>query len=329
MTAPTLVMGASGFVGSHVTRKLVDRGDDVRVMIRPTSSTSAFDDLDVEVVHGDLFDHDALRAAIDGCDVVQYCVVDARMWLRDASVLFRTNVEGLRNVLDAAVDVGVGKFVFTSTVGTMARRDDGVPVTEDEPHNWTGGGPYIESRIQAEELVLDYARTRGLQAVAICPSTTYGPRDWAPTPHGSLVRRVATKGVPVYLDQSLEVVGIEDVARAMLLAAERGRDGERYIISDRMMTSREIHTIAAEAVGVKPPHIKISARTLRGVARVNDALAAVLRRDLPMASVGMKIAERMSPLDHRKAERELGWTPEPTEKAIASAARWFREQCSA
>lgn len=322
---PVLVMGASGFVGSHVTRQLVDAGHRVRVMVRPTSSTVAFDDLDVDVVHGDLFDDEALRRAIDGCATVHYCVVDARMWLRDPARLFRTNVDGLRNVLDATLDVGVGKFVFTSTIGTMARRDDGVPVTEDEPHNWTGGGAYIESRLQAENAVLDYARTKGLPAVAVCPSTTYGPRDHAPTPHGSMIQRVATKGVPVYFEQSLEVVGIEDVARAMLLAAERGGVGERYIISDRMMTSREIHTIAADAAGTKPPHIKISARTLRRAARVNDALAAVLRRDLKMAYVGMKIAELMSPLDHSKAERELGWTPEPAEQAIARAAHWFRD----
>lgn len=295
-------------------------------MVRAQSSTEAFADLGVEITHGDLFDIDSLRRALEGCGTVHYCIVDARMWLRDASRLYRTNVDGLRNVLDACLDVGVDKFVFTSTVGTMARRDDGVPVTEAEPHNWTGGGAYIECRVAAENLVLDYARNRGLPAVAVCPSTTYGPFDFGPTPHGSMIQRVALRGVPLYLDQSLEVVGIEDVARAMLLAAERGRDGERYIISDRMMTSREIHTIAAEAAGTRPPRFKISARALRGGARVNDIIAALVRRDLPMAYVGMKIAELMSPLDHSKAERELGWTPTPTEDSIAAAALWFREQ---
>lgn len=142
-------------------------------MLRKTSSTKAIDDLDVERHYGDVFDDDALRAAMSGCDVVYYCVVDARMWLRDPAPLFRTNVEGLRHVLDAAVEANLTKFVFTSTTGTLAVSDSR-PVTEDDPHNWTGGGPYIEARVQAEDLVLRYARDKGLPAVAMCISTTYG-----------------------------------------------------------------------------------------------------------------------------------------------------------
>lgn len=193
-------------------------------MLRKTSSTKAIDDLDVERHYGDVFDDDALRAAMSGCDVVYYCVVDARMWLRDPAPLFRTNVEGLRHVLDAAVEANLTKFVFTSTTGTLAVSDSR-PVTEDDPHNWTGGGPYIEARVQAEDLVLRYARDKGLPAVAMCISTTYGPGDWQPTPHGSLIAQVAAGRFPFYLDFSSEVVGIEDAARAMLLAAQHGRPG--------------------------------------------------------------------------------------------------------
>src|SRR5438046_2711226 len=137
-----LVIGASGFLGSHVTRRLVSAGHDVRVMLRKTSSTKAIDDLDVERLYGDVFDDEALRAAMTDCDVVYYCVVDARMWLRDPAPLFRTNVEGLRHVLDAAVDADLKKFVFTSTTGTLAINDTR-PVTEDDPHNWTEGVAYI------------------------------------------------------------------------------------------------------------------------------------------------------------------------------------------
>lgn len=321
-----LVMGASGFLGSHVTRQLVGAGHDVRVMLRRTSSTAAIDDLEVERTYGDLFDHDALRAAISGCDTLYYCVVDARMWLRDPTPLYRTNVDGLRNVLDATVDVGVGRFVFTSTIGTMATSADGSPVDESRPHDWDDGGDYLASRVEAENLVLSYAHDRDLPAVAVCPSTTYGPRDHQPTPHGSMVQRVALGRMPVHLDLSLEVVGIEDAARAMLLAAERGRVGERYIVSDHMMSNREISTVAAEAVGVRPPRIGVPLPVLRAGARLNDAAARVLRRDLPFAYAGIRMAEVMPPLDHSRAERELGWTPEPVEEAIARAARWFRDQ---
>lgn len=310
-----------------MTRQLVAGGADVRVMVRKTSSTKGIDDLGVERHYGDIFDDDALRAAMSGCDVVYYCVVDARMWLRDPAPLFRTNVEGLRHVLDAAVEASLRKFVFTSTTGTLAI-SDGTPVTEDDPHNWTGGGPYIEARVQAEDLVLQYARDKGLPAVALCISTTYGPGDWQPTPHGSLIAQVAAGRFPFYLDFSSEVVGIEDAARAMLLAAERGRVGERYIISDRYLSTREVHEIAAAAVGRRGPRIKIPLPVLYAGAHANDLAARLLRRDLPFAVAGVRMAQLMSPLDHSKAERELGWHPRPVEESIRKAARFFVEQAA-
>lgn len=320
-----LVIGASGFLGSHVTRQLAAAGHDVRVMLRHTSSTKAIDDLDVELCYGDVLDASALADAMVGCDVVYYCVVDARMWLRDPARLFRTNVEGLRHVLDAAVGADLSKFVYTSTTGTLAINRDRA-VTEDDPHNWTDGGPYIQARIAGENLVLTYARERGLPAVAMCISTTYGPRDWQPTPHGGLLANVAAGRFPFYFGYSAEVVGIEDAARAMLLAAELGRPGERYIVSDRYMSSREVHEIAAEAVGVRPPRIPLPLGLLYSGARVNDVAARLMRRDLVFAHVGIRMADLMSELDHSKAERELGWAPRPAAESIRSAARWFVEQ---
>jgi nucleoside-diphosphate-sugar epimerase len=317
-----LVLGASGFVGSHVTRQLVQRGEDVRVMLRTTSSTRALEGLDVERCYGDVFDHAALRGAMGGCDVVYHCVVDARSWLRDPAPLFQTNVEGLRNVLDAAMHTDLRRFVFTSTVGTLAR-DDHRPVTEDDPDNWHGGGAYIESRRTAEKLVMQYAHEKGLPAVALCISTTYGPGDWQPTPHGGLLARVAAGRFPFYMGFSSEVVGIEDAARAMLLAADRGHVGERYIISDRYMSMREVHEIAARATGVKPPRIGVPIRLLFAVAHVSDLAARVLRRDLKLSVESLRTAELMTPLDHSKAERELGWSPEPVEDSIRRAATFF------
>jgi dihydroflavonol-4-reductase len=317
-----LVIGASGFLGSHVARQLVTGGQDVRVMLRRTSSTKGIEDLDVERVYGDIFDDAALENAMSDCDVVYYCVVDARMWLRDAAPLFRTNVDGLRHVLDVAVKANLRKFVFTSTTGTLAISGSR-PVTEADAHNWDQGGAYIESRVAAENLVLAYAREHGLPAVAMCISTTYGAGDWAPTPHGSIIAAVAAGRFPVYFDYSAEVVGIEDAARAMLAAAERGRNGERYIVSDRYLSVRDINGIAAAAVGRKPPRIAIPLRVLKVAARVNDLAARLLDRDLPLAYAGISMAELMSPLDHSKAERELGWTPEPVEESIRKAARFF------
>lgn len=300
-----LVIGASGFLGSHVTRQLVAAGEDVRVMVRHTSSTAGIDDLDVERCYGDVFDDAALRAAMAGCDVVYYCVVDARMWLRDPAPLFRTNVEGLRHVLDAALGADLKRFVYTSTTGSLAI-SDGKPVTEEDPHNWDQGGAYIEARVAGEDLLLSYARDKGLPGVAMCISTTYGPGDWAPTPHGALLALVAKGRFPFYFDYSSEVVGIEDAARAMLLAAEHARDGERYIVSDRYMSIRELHEIAATAVGRRSPRIGIPMSVLRAAARVNDAAAWLLGRDLPFAYAGIRMAELMSPLDPHQGHPRTG-----------------------
>lgn len=319
------MIGASGFLGSHVTRQLVASGADVRVMLRRSSSTIGIDDLDVERCYGDVFGDDGLRMAMRGCDVVYYCVVDARMWLRDPEPLFRTNVEGLRHVLDAALEANLKRFVFTSTIGALAINANRL-VTEDDPHNWDEGGAYIEARVAAEKLLMSYAHDKGLPAVAMCIANTYGPRDWAPTPHGSMIAAVATGRMPFYFCYSTEVVGIEDAARAMLLAAEHGRNGERYIISDRFMSGRELHQIASTAVGRRPPRIGIPMPLLRAGARANDLLARLLRRDFPFAYVGMRMVELMSPLDHSKAARELGWTPEPVEDSIRRAAVFFASQ---
>ena len=186
-----LVMGASGNVGACVTRQLVERGDDVRVLLRRSSSTKGIDGLDVERRYGDIFDTDAVAAAMADRDVVFYCVVDTRAHLADPTPLFSTNVEGLRNVLDVAVKFDLQRFVFLSTIGTIAVGDDGASVDEDTPFNWAGkGGPYIESRRQAEDLVLSYARERGLPAVAMCVSNPYGPPDWNPR-QGALIAMAA------------------------------------------------------------------------------------------------------------------------------------------
>lgn len=320
-----LVIGASGFLGSHVTRQLVEAGHDVRVMLRGTSDTRGIDDLAVERCYGDVFDDAALAAAMTGCDVVFYCVVDARMWLRQPAPLYRTNVEGLRHVLDAAVGADLHRFVFTSTTGTLAISDSKL-VTEDDAHNWTDGGAYIDSRVQAENLLLHYSREKNLPGVALCISTTYGPGDWQPTPHGSLIARVAAGRFPFYLDFSSEVVGIKDAARAMLLAAERGKVGERYIISDRYLSTREVHTIAATAVGRRPPRMSVPLWLLYLAAHINDLAGRLLKRDLPFAVVGIRMAELMSALDHGKATRELGWEPSGVDIAIREAAEFFAAQ---
>ena len=324
--AKKLVIGASGFLGSHVTRQLVDRGDDVRVLVRRTSSTRAIEHLNVEYRYGDIFDDAALRAAMADCDDVFYCVVDTRAWLRDPALLLRTNVEGLRHVADAAVDADLRRFVLTSTIGTIGIPAVRRPATEEDQFNWADkGGAYIRSRVEAEDLVMRYARDRGLPAVALCVSNTYGPGDWQPTPHGKQLAIAAAGKLPFYVGGwTGEAVGVEDAAAALILAAEKGRNGERYIISERFMSVRELYATAADAAGVDPPRIGVPLWAMYAMGYAGDGVRIVFRRDSQLTSRSVRLMHIWPRLDHGKAERELGWQPTPVHDSIRRAAQFFR-----
>ena len=322
-----LVMGASGNVGACVTRHLAARGADVRVLLRKSSSTKGIDGLQVDRHYGDLFDRAAVSAAMADRDVVYYCVVDTRAELRDPAPLFKTNVEALRHVLDVAVQANLQRFVQLSTIGTIAVGLHGETVDEDTPFNWADqAGGYIESRRAAEELVLSYVAEHGLPAVVANVSNPYGPPDWQPR-QGMFVKLAAQGKLPFYVrGVGSEVVGIDDVADALLLAAEKGRIGERYIISERYMSQRELVTTAAQAVGARPPRVGIPMAVLYGLGWVNDGLGALLRKDFPMSRQSARLVELTSPASHAKATRELGWQPAPTEESIRAAARNYIEQ---
>ena len=209
-----LVIGANGFLGSHVTRQLVADGREVRVMVRPNANTIGIDDLRVTRLVGDIWDNDTLRDAMRGVDDVYYCVVDTRGWLRDPAPLFRTNVDGTRNVLDVAKAADLRKFVFTSSYVTVGRRR-GHRASEDDLIVDRGLTPYVRSRVQAENIVLQYAKEHGLPAVAMCVSTTYGSGDWGRTPHGAIIAGAAFAKLPFVMGGiELEAVGVDDAARS-------------------------------------------------------------------------------------------------------------------
>ncbi|ORX14713.1 MULTISPECIES: NAD-dependent epimerase/dehydratase family protein [Mycolicibacterium] len=327
MGRKVLVMGASGNVGACVTRRLVERGDDVRVLLRHTSSTKGIDGLEVERHYGDIFDTDAVAAAMEDREVVFYCVVDTRAHLTDPAPLFATNVEGLRNVLDAALQADLRRFVFLSTIGTIAVGRNGATVDEDTPFNWAGkGGPYIESRRAAEDLVLSYAAERGLPAVAMCVSNPYGPPDWQPK-QGALIAMAAFGKTPVYIrGVGAEVVGIDDAAEALILAAEHGRIGERYIVSESYMTQREMFTAAAEAVGAKPPRFGVPMALVYAFGWLAGMSNRLFGTDFPMNLTAARLLWMTSPADHSKAARDLGWKPSPTAESIARAAQFYVER---
>ncbi|MGV0792022.1 NAD-dependent epimerase/dehydratase family protein [Mycolicibacterium sp. XJ1819] len=322
---PKLVIGANGFLGSHVTRLLVGDGHDVRIMVRPNANTVGIDDLDVTRFVGDIWSDDTLREAMAGVDDVYYCVVDTRGWLRDPAPLFRTNVDGTRNVLDIAKDAGLRRFVYTSSYATVGRRRGRV-ATEDDIAPERGLPPYVQSRVQAEKLVLGYARQHGLPAVAMCVSTTYGAGDWGRTPHGAIIAGAAFGKLPFVMDKiELEAVGVTDAARAMILAAEHGRIGERYLISEKMISNAEVVRIAAQAAGVPPPARTIPLPVSYALAVAGSIKARLRGTDEQLSMSSLRLMRAEAPVDHGKAVRELGWQPRPVEESIREAARFWVE----
>lgn len=323
----SLVIGANGYLGSHVVRTLVEDGEDVRAMVRHGANTVGIDDLDVQRFTGDIWDDDVLRAAMTGADVVYYCVVDTRGWLRDPSPLFRTNVEGTRNVLDIATEPGIAsglqKFVFTSSYATVGRRGGRV-ATEDDTISERGLTPYVRSRVQAEKLVLQYARERGLPAVAMCVSTTYGGKDWGRTPHGEIIAGAAFGKLPFVMSGiELEAVGVTDAARALIKAAASGRVGERYLISDKMISNADVARIAAEAAGVPAPAKSIPLPLTYLLAALGTVKGRVKGTDEKLSLASLRLMRAEAPVDCSKARRELGWEPTPVENSIREAARFW------
>lgn len=319
----TLVLGASGFLGSHVTKVLCEQGRDVRILVRPTSNTAATDHLHLERVFGDVLDADSLGQAMHDCDSVFYCVVDTRAWLADPAPLYQVNVDGLRNTMDAALAAGISRFVFTSTFGTIGKRKDG-PSTEADAFNWWDDAPeYIRCRVVAENLFMEYCRDRALPGVACCIGNTYGPDDLAPTPHGNLVKQVALGKMPIYWDGGGPSVGIADAASGMVLAEERGRTGERYAFAERWVSFKELFALAARAAGRKPPVMKIPIPLLYLCAYISEGVCKLLGRESNLTVSSIKCSRLLPDIDPAKARAELGWQPSPIEQSIEQAVEYY------
>jgi dihydroflavonol-4-reductase len=318
-----LVIGANGFLGSHVTRQLVAAGHEVRAIVRPNAITTGIDDLPVTRYHGDIWDNDTLREAMAGVDDVYYCVVDTRGWLRDPAPLFHTNVEGTRNVLEVAMNANLRRFVFTSSYVTVGRRR-GARANEDDIIVDRRLTPYVRSRVQAENIVLKYAKERGLPAVAMCVSTTYGSGDWGRTPHGAIIAGAAFGKLPFVMGGiELEAVGVDDAARALIRAADRGRVGERYLISEKMISNAEVVRIAADAAGVPAPTKSIPLPMSYAMAAAGSVKAKLRGTDERLSLGSLRLMRAEAPVDNGKAIRELGWEPKPVEESIREAARFW------
>ncbi|MGB6603048.1 MAG: hopanoid-associated sugar epimerase [Steroidobacteraceae bacterium] len=320
-----LVTGASGFVGSAVARALCQAGWQVRALVRASSDRRNLERLPVEAIRGDLLGS-PLDAALNGCDALFHVAADYRLWTPDPERLYRTNVEGTRNVLEAARRARVARIVYTSSVATVGLPPDGSPGTEATPVGLAAMiGHYKRSKFLAEELVRELARG-GLPVVIVNPSTPVGPGDVRPTPTGRLVIDAALGRMPAYVDTGLNIVHVDDVAAGHLLALDHGRVGERYILGGENLTLQEIITAIGRLTGRKPPRIRLPYATLLPFALGAEMIARLTGRETRLTLAGVRMARKPMYFSSDKAARELGYGWRPPAAAFGDAIAWLRSQ---
>ena len=321
-----LVTGASGFVGAAVARALVAAGWDVRALVRPTSERTNLQNLPLAIVVGDLSVAPSLAPALTDCEALFHVAADYRLGAPDPSQLYRTNVEGTRNLLSAAVQAGVKKIVYTSSVATMGIPADGTPGDERTPVSLASMiGHYKRSKYLAEQVALE-AAAAGAPVVVVNPSTPVGPGDVKPTPTGQLVLDAAAGRMPAYVNTGLNIVHVEDVAAGHLMAFHRGRIGERYILGGEDMTLQQILGYIAHLVGRKPPRVRLPYAAVLPIAYMADALSRVTGRSGRITLEGVRMSRKYMFFSSDKAVRELGYRWRSPALAFDDAVRWFRER---
>src|SRR5271165_5790313 len=319
----TLVTGAAGFLGSHVTRQLVARGESVRVLMRASSSNRAISDLPLEYVTGDLRDAASLERAMAGVQRVYHVAADYRLWAKKPQDIYDSNVGGTKNLLAAAKRAGVEQLIYTSTVATIA-------VDRPElPNEFTGAkleemvGHYKRSKWMAEREALQAARS-GFPAIVAMPTTPVGPWDWKPTPTGKIILDFLNGKMPGYVETGLNFVGVEECAAGHLLAAERGKVGERYLLGAENLTLKEMLDALAKITGLRAPGMKIPHGVALGVAYVESAFSRLVGKEPQIPVEGVKIAQHKMFVDASRAKRELGFQPGPVAAALERAVRWYQ-----
>ena len=321
-----LVTGATGFVGSAVVRRLLELGTAVRVLVRSSSNQTNIRDLSLEIVTGDLRDPDSLTKAVAGCTGIYHVAADYRLWTANPQDLYRSNVEGTRNLLRAAAAADVERIVYTSSVATLGLHKDGSPADEDTPVSLEDMiGHYKRSKFLAEEEVRRLVREEHLPVVIVNPSAPVGPRDIKPTPTGRMILEATCGRMPAYVDTGLNLVHVDDVAKGHILAFRHGRIGERYILGGQNMRLKDILNKIAILVDHPPPRICLPHNLILPIAYLAEAWARLFRTGEPFVTVdGVRLAKKRMFFSTTKAERELSYISRPPEQALTDAIDWFK-----
>lgn len=321
---PTLITGATGFVGSAVARVFAARGHRLRLMARAGADRRNLVGVDAEVVAGDLSDPASLAAAVAGCGAVVHVAADYRIWVPDPAAMLRANVDGTSALMRAAMDAGVARVVYCSSVAALGLTKDGTPADETTPVSEDSViGIYKKSKYRAEQAVLRLVAA-GLPAVIVNPSTPIGPRDIKPTPTGEMIRDAASGRMPAYVNTGLNVVHVDDVAEGHALAFERGAVGERYILGGEDMMLGELFGLVATAAGRRGPRVRLPVRAIWPVALASEALARTLRLHPRVTRDHLRMARKRMFFSSAKAQAALGYAPRPASAAVADAVAWFR-----
>ena len=321
----TLVTGASGFVGSAIVRHLLDAGHSVRVLLRSSSPHDNLEGLDVEMVIGDLTNTSSLKRAAGGCATLFHAAADYRIWAPHPQTMYAANVDGTRNMMRAALDAGVHRIVYTSSVATLGIHQNGTSADEETPSSLDSMiGHYKRSKFMAEAVVRDMVTAEGLPAVIVNPSTPVGPRDIKPTPTGKMILDAARGRMPAYVETGLNIVHVDDVATGHLLALNKGMIGDRYILGGENMSLKDILSQIATITNRNPPHIRLPHHVVLPLAWIAQALACISGTAQPIMTVdGVRMAKKHMFYSSAKAERRLGYTHRPAAAALRDAIAWF------
>ena len=320
-----LVTGASGFIGSAVARHLVGRGFKVRALVRPTSPVAHLAGQDIEFVRGDLRDAETVRPAMRGARALFHVAADYRLWAPDPDEILHNNVVSTRTVMDEARRAGVERVVYTSSVATLACTPKGDITDETVPlHESAAIGAYKRSKVVAERLVESMVR-EGLPAVIVNPSAPVGPRDVKPTPTGRIIVEAATGRLPAFVDTGLNMVHVDDVAAGHLLAFERGRIGERYILGGQNSSLSEILAAVARHMGRRPPRIRLPRSAVMPLAVMVEMVARRTGREPFITVDALRMSKNRMFFTAAKAERELGYKARPFAEGIRDAIDWFEQ----
>ena len=321
-----LVTGATGFVGAALARTLLAAGWQVRVLVRAGSDRRNLRAISVESAIGDLTDAPSLQRAVEGCEAVFHAAADYRLWVPDPQAMYRANVEGTRNLLEAARRAGVRRIVYTSSVACIGLPSDGTAGTEDTPVSLESMvGHYKRSKFLAEQVALE-AAAAGAPVVIVNPAAPVGPRDIKPTPTGQILLDAALGRTPAYVDTGLNIVHVDDVAAAHVLAFHHGRIGERYILGGENLPLRDILIEITRLAGRSPPRVKLPHGLVLPIAYLAEGFARLSGRSTRVTVDSVRMARKRMYFSSEKAMRELGYGYRPAHLAFADALEWFRAE---